>query len=81
MSASIYKVVVVFNAIYSERKHISGCLMRGWTAGDYSGHKVIFGGFRKACNPDYRDNFKDVKTNQTTYFYICAISCTSIISQ
>lgn len=81
MSASIYKVVVVFNAIYSERKHISGCLMRGWKAGDYSGHKVIFGGFRKACNPDYRDNFKDVKTNQTTYFYICAISCTSIISQ
>ena len=44
MSASIYEVFFFFNAIYSERKHIRGCLMRGWKAVNYSGHKVIFGG-------------------------------------
>ena len=80
MQSFFFFVCLFLNAIYSERKRISGYLMRGWKAVDYSGHKVIFGGFRNACNPDYRDNFKDVKTNQTIYFYICAISCTSIIS-
>lgn len=58
---------------------VSGYLMRGGRQWITVGTRYL-GGFRNACNPDYRDNFKDVKTNQTIYFYICAISCTSIIS-